>query len=185
MLLRGDHVELRPAVWEDRESVYQWLTQSDLTPEMLGPPNFPDCPAPTFAEFCRDYERHYWDGSDPQSARSFIILADGRMIGHCNYDRAHGSHNGAELDIWLASRSVTGKGFGADALKTLCNHLRHTLGVSEFVIRPSRRNRNAVRAYEKAGFREVDPPPALRDSYPPGDYFDAVFMVKNLESGLE
>ena len=33
---------LRRARAEDRPQIYRWMAQSDATPEMLGPPTFPD-----------------------------------------------------------------------------------------------------------------------------------------------
>ena len=49
-----------------------------------------------------------------------------------------------------------GKGYGSDALKTLCDYLFRSLGIKEFVIRPSAKNLQAIKAYEKAGFHRVE-----------------------------
>jgi diamine N-acetyltransferase len=49
-----------------------------------------------------------------------------------------------------------GKGYGSDALRALCDYLFKSLGIKEFVIRPSAKNSRAIKAYEKAGFHQVE-----------------------------
>ncbi len=84
----------------------------------------------------------------------------------------------AELDIWLRSEGDTGNGYGPDALAALTEHLQSTLGVSTFLLRPSARNRRAIRAYQKAGFT-LAPMTAQQqvETYGPGDYDDTVVLL--------
>src|SRR5262245_45159900 len=145
-MIRGSVVTLRPAREDDRRAVYQWLAESDLTPSMLGPPLFPETPAPTWDEFCEDCGPHFFDGKREEAGRSFIIELDGEAVGHINYDGVDLARGLAELDVWLRSGNVCGRGYGSDALVALTCHLHETFGVTELILRPSRRNVRAIRA---------------------------------------
>ena len=185
-MIRGSLVTLRPAREDDRCGVYQWLAESDLTPSMLGPPHFPDVPVPTWDQFCEDYGPHFFDGMRQEVGRSFIIEVDGEAVGHVNYDGMDLARGKVELDIWLRSSAVCGQGYGSDALLALTRYLHETFGVTEFILRPSRRNARAIRAYARAGFALL---PLTNEQqariYGPGDYCDTVVMHKRLPACSE
>ncbi len=154
-VIQGSVVQLRPAREADRRDVYSWLVESDVTSSMLGLPLFPDAPPPTWEEFCADYGPHFFDASAPDIEASYIIEFAGEAVGHVNYEVAGEPPRHAELDIWMRSERDTGHGWGSDALTALMTHLHSAYGVPTFVIRPSARNRRAIRAYQKAGFTLV------------------------------
>ena len=176
-MIRGTQVTLRPANDDDRRDIYMWLATSDVTPSMMGPPTYPDVPIPTWEQFCADYTSHFFDGSRPDRARSFIIGADGESVGHINYDGLDSQRSIAELDIWMRSQVFCGHGYGTDALVALMGHLHDDFAVGKCIVRPSLRNQRAVRAYEKAGFRdsELSPEEQIR-TYGRGDYSDTVTL---------
>jgi RimJ/RimL family protein N-acetyltransferase len=174
-------VTLRPARGSDRREIYRWLAESDVTASMMGPPLFPDHPPPTWEEFCRDYGPHFFDGTREDVGRSFIIEVAGEPVGQVNYDGMDRARGTAELDIWLRSESVCGRGYGPDALAALTRHLHGTFGVTEFIIRPSLRNPRAIRAYGKAGFTRLGIAGEEQAAiYGPGDYVDTVVMRKSI-----
>lgn len=179
--IESNLVSLRRATELDRRRVYEWLACSDVTPSMMGPPTYPDHPAPTWDEFCSDYAPHYFDGTDPSSGMVFIIEREGEPVGAVNYDEIDMGKSRTELDIWMSDGTNCGRGFGPDAPGALCRYLQREHGICEFVIRPSERNTRAIRAYEKAGFRRVhiEPSEAERE-FGPGDYTDTVTMVMYL-----
>lgn len=172
--IQGKKVMLRPAAKEDRQFVFEWLACSDLTSSMLGPPDFPDNPVPTWEEFINDYSAHFFDGSNPGAGRCFIILVSGEPIGQVNYNEICAEDRSTELDIWLSHSRHTGKGYGTDALETLCKHLSEEFDIRRFIIAPSARNIRAVKSYRKAGFAEVT---IIPDHFIP-DYKDTVVMEK-------
>ena len=176
-LLSGELISLRPATPGDRWKIYQWLSDSGLSKFMFGPPLFGDNPPPTWKEFVNDYTLHFFDGSKPFHGRCFIILAAGQETGQVNYNDIIPDEHATELDIWMASSSFTGKGYGPDALTTLCRFLRAEYGIKKFFIAPSKRNENAVKAYKKAGFMETMDRPAWLIP----DYKDITPMMKTLE----
>ena len=179
MMLKGNKVLLREAGDRDRRQVYEWLAHSDLTPSMMGPPSFPESPIPTWEEFCADYRPHYFDGSAPHRGRCFVIVAEDADLGVVCYNAIDRANGRTDVDIWLRSQTDCGKGYGADALRTLCDYLHTQFGVVQVAVSPSARNRRAIAAYEKAGFKRIP-----RESYllyvAPEDmeYMDNIVLVK-------
>lgn len=175
-LLTTEKLTLRPAVLQDKRKIFDWLTASNLTSEMFGPPKFPDIPIPTWNEFNEDYLEHYFDGSQPLKGRCFILLENGREMGQISYNEIDKVAKSTEIDIWLADREFTGKGLGTEAIKILCCYLYHNFACQSIYIAPSRRNSRAIKAYKKAGFVETEHVPA---GFVP-DYKDTVILVKRL-----
>jgi RimJ/RimL family protein N-acetyltransferase len=170
-------VTLRNATPADRRAVFEWMAQSDLTASMMGPPEFAENPVPTWEQFLADYLPYFFDGSEPELGRSFIIEHRGKAVGHVSYSQMDPSRSFAELDIWMRDSSCCGRGHGRDALVQLSEHLHSTFGVRELILRPSARNIRAVRAYAAAGFEVITMPQeeqALR--YGAGEYHDTALM---------
>ena len=143
---------------------------------------YPDHPVPTWKEFCRDYRPHYFDGSRPEQGQCFVIVADRGDVGVvCHNERR--ANRSVDLDIWLRSEADCGRGFGPDALRTLADYLHREHAIERFLVAPSARNRRAIAAYRKAGFRELAP-----EYYPtlvgPEDmeYKDRIVLVKEYTS---
>lgn len=179
--LTGQQISLRPATLDDRTRIYEWLAHSDVTPLMLGLPLFPEQPVPTWEEFCEDYLPHFFDGSAPEHGRCFLILRAGEPIGQINHNDIleAGPAKRVELDLWMRSRAWCGRGFGPDALDTLCRYLTREFGITEFMVQPSQRNPAAIRAYEKAGFRRLEgDAQEIQHTWGPADYPDSVFLVR-------
>lgn len=173
-ILFGEKVKLRPATPADRRPIFDWLTNSDLTRLTMGPPDYPDIPIPTWEEFKNDYKPYFFDSSKPLSGRCFIIEVNSEAIGQINHDKISTIDHSTELDIWLRSSAYINKGYGSDAINTLCDYLAQKFGCKKFIISPSERNRAAIKAYEKAGFiiTEEKPEGFLAESV------DSLVMVK-------
>lgn len=177
--IRGRRVRLRPARESDRRAIYTWLAASDVTSSMLGPPHFPQASPPTWEDFCADYGPDFFEGRAPEREASYVIEVDGESLGQVNYEVRDTPDRHVELDIWLRSEADTGHGYGPDALAAMVAHLRATLAIHRFLLRPSARNPRAVRAYQKAGF-EIVPMSAQEqvETYGPGDYEDTLVMIR-------
>lgn len=184
-VLPGQSVRLRPAAPTDRRSVYEWAALSDLTAAMMGPPLYPDHPVPSWEAFCVDHGPHFFDGSDLMLGRCYIIEADGEPVGQIYYNdiEERAGARRVEIDLWLRAERYTGRGYGTDALETLCRHLSESLAVEVVMLQPSARNPRAIRAYEKVGFRRLALPlDEARALWGPNDYDDSVYMVKPLNT---
>lgn len=180
----GSKVRLRLAQPADRERAYAWFAHSDLTPDFVGPPFYPDCPVPSFESFCEAYLPFCFDGTRPFDGRALVIEAGDVDVGFLNHGPVCLLHEVAEIELWLAARAFTGRGYGSEALALACQWMQRTYGVDRFVVRPSRRNVRALRALRRAGFRESDLPAeqvvhAL--NLAPGRYADEVPLFRALE----
>lgn len=182
--LQGKKVSLRPAIPMDKRMIYDWAAHSDITAQMMGPPNFPDHLAPSWEEFCADYKPYFFDGSAPELGRCFVIMVGDDAVGQVNYNDIGEKEEGrwTELDIWLRSEADCGHGYGSEALLLLCNYLARRLRVTIFMMQPSVRNPRGVRAYEKVGFKALDLTPAdAAAEWGPSDYYDSVYMIKEMD----
>jgi len=168
-------VTIRPATPSDKSKIYTWLAHSNLTPEMLGEPNFPDNPVPSWDEFDKDYTDHYFDDTKPMKGRCYIILKKQEEVGQINYNAIDHKTKTTEIDIWLADKKHTGQGIGPMAIKLLCNHLFEDIDCRRIIIQPSARNIHAVKAYKKAGFTQVKNMPKNFKL----DYHDSVVLAMN------
>lgn len=172
---------MHPATLDDRRAIYDWMVHPDIAPSMFGPPMFPEVPVPMYEAFCADYPLYYFDDSEPRRGRCFIIENEVTPVGHVSYSDIHERPDISELDIWMRDGSCCGHGWGPEALDLLCRHLQTTFGIHEFIMRPSRRNDRAVRAYGAAGFVE-QPMTNERQTqlFGEGDYHDTVVMLRTL-----
>lgn len=172
--LTGHKVILIPATLNDRKDIYNWLANSDLTSSMLGPPAFPDNSVPTWDCFVDDYSNNFFNDNNVDDGRSFIILVDGQPVGHINYNEIDRTTSSVELDIWLSNSIHCNKGYGTDAIETLCGYLHLTLHCDRIIIAPSQRNFRAINAYQKAGFTLTT---VIPEGFRP-DYEDTVVLEK-------
>ncbi len=76
----------------------------------------------------------------------------GRDVGCISYTCFHLKLGVAEIDLWLADESLCSKGYGTVAIRALLDRLGRELGIHTALIRPSRENARAIRAYAKCGF---------------------------------
>ena len=148
MIIRGEKVVLRPMTVGEIPIFYKWATQSDATPFW-----YDDGRIPTYEECTQDWKRYYFDGSEPEKGRCFVILVDNRAIGQVNYNEINRETNSVELDIIIAEDVDKNKGYGTDALKTLVNYLFQNMNIQLCWIEAVTKNTRAVRAYQKAGFK--------------------------------
>ena len=146
----GTRVSLRRARLQDRPRVYEWLVQSDLTPNVFGP-LFPEREVPTLEQFGTRYVNSYFDGTRPYAGRLFIIAAGSDEIGCVSHGPIDLLNDVVELDIWLAEKKLTGRGMGSEALVLLADWLQANYGVNRFLVRPSRRIARSARTLRRAG----------------------------------
>jgi len=152
MKLIGKNIVLVPAKESDREKLFTWLTQSDLTSSMFEEPDYPDHPIPNWEEFCIDYTLDFFNRSGDGKGRCYIILHNDVEIGTVGYDLLDKVKDRVVLDIWMKSEKYCCKGYGSESLDTMCNYLHETYSITNFIISPSNTNKRAIAAYMKAGF---------------------------------
>lgn len=183
-IAQGQKIALARATLADRAKVHAWLSASDLTSQVMGPPLFPERRVPNFEEFCDLYPPFHFDGTRAFDGRGFMIRVDGDDVGFLNHGPINLFKDVVELDLWLASGKVARRGYGSDAVQTACNWLQQQYGVNRFLMRPSRRNVHALRALRRAGFRETDLDAAeviSKLGLPRGHYADEVLLFRILD----
>lgn len=182
MTIIGNKIVLRPAREDEREKVFRWLAQSDLTSTMLGPPTFPDHPIPSWEEFCDSYPLSFFNSEGDGSGRNYIIMTGNEEAGIIGYDLLDKEKNQVWFDIWMSSSNYCGHGYGSDALVTLCNHIHKNYSITSFHISPSARNERAVAAYKKAGFEYIKIMNREEQitEFGEAEYDDNVLMVKKI-----
>ncbi|MGB2630525.1 MAG: GNAT family N-acetyltransferase [Candidatus Omnitrophota bacterium] len=184
MAIRGEKIKLRPAVLSERKLIYAWLAKSDLTPAFMGPSDYAESHIPTLKEFCQDYKESFFMPVGNKSGRNYIIIANNTRVGTIGYDLFDGRKRRVVLDIWMRSERYCDKGYGSDALRTICGFLNKRYGIKDFYISPSSRNKRAIAAYRKAGFKPIKMSRNAAkkefgiDIY---DYHDNIVMRKTLE----
>lgn len=94
--------------------------------------------------------------------------------GSCGFFRPDRLARSAELGILLGDKSVWGRGYGTDTMRTLVRHGFHTLNLNRIYLRVYESNLRAMHVYDRIGFREEG---RLRqDHYVEGEYEDTVIM---------
>ncbi|MGC9365644.1 MAG: GNAT family N-acetyltransferase [bacterium] len=182
MIIKGNKIELKSAKESDGEKIYTWLTQSNLTPPMMGLPNYPDHPIPSWEEFCKDYTFSFFNISGDGKGRNYIIVVDSEEIGTIGYDLLDKQNGRVIMDLWIRSEKYYGHSYGSDALNTLCNYIHKNYGIKNFIISPSSRNKRAIAAYKKAEFRYIKflNKEEQKKEFKLSEYDDIILMIKKL-----
>lgn len=115
-VLKGIITRLRPASIEDRRKIFEWLTQSDVTPSMMGPPKYPDHPVPSWNTFKQDYRESFFENSAGATGKNYIILAEATEVGTIGFDKLDFQYGTVDLDIWMKAEEFCGRGYGPDGL---------------------------------------------------------------------
>lgn len=179
----NEKVQLLNAQNHDRQLIYDMAFEDDTVwKSMLQmKENFP-------SELILDEEDCFF-GNEKGKSKYYLILVKGQIVGTVS----HTFHEGAkiesmELDIWLRNSKFTGQGIGSSALKLLIDTLNEEYKITTFIIRPWMKNKRAIKAYEKVGFRvcsEFDPTVyyvKYLEEFGQGDFLDETWnMVLELK----
>jgi aminoglycoside 6'-N-acetyltransferase len=104
----------------------------------------------------------WWDGpepgfpltDDPESVRLTIVVG-GAVAGMIQYwEEPDAKYRHAAVDVFL-DPAMHGRGLGPQALRRVVDHLIDERGHHRITIDPAAANVQAIRAYEKVGFRRV------------------------------
>ncbi len=111
----------------------------------------------------------------PEDESHFLIERGGEAIGFIqSYEETDPMYRHASIDIALRSPWQR-KGLGPDAIRTLARYLIDSRGHHRLTIDPAADNTNAIKAYERVGFRPV----GLMRRYergPSGEWHDGLLM---------
>ena len=139
MLLRGERVALRPLVADDLGAVYATLQE------------------PSVARWWGAFEagRIREELLESPDTTAFVVEVGSTFAGVvlCS-EELDPDYRHAGIDIFLAG-AYQGQGIGSEAIRVLARHLFVERGHHRLTIDPALANEQAIRAYERVGFRRV------------------------------
>jgi diamine N-acetyltransferase len=149
LMLVGEQIALGPLHKGLIPLMHRW--ENDLALSFLtGDPVLPN--AVEWME--ADYEKR--TKADPSAAHFAIYeRATMRPIGTAGLMQINYMHRTAELGIGIGEADCRGRGLGTEATRLLLDYAFTGLGLHNVFLRVYAFNEAAIRAYRKAGFREI------------------------------
>lgn len=147
--LSGERVYLRRPIMNDAANVFSWERDDEVWRYDIHRPY-----SRTIAEFLPIFERNYVHGNGRQFW--YIIENEERKpIGTITYFNVDYRLNQAEMGLGIGDKTQWGKGYGADAIRTLVQHLFYATNFSRIYAETALANQPARRAFTKANFSEI------------------------------
>lgn len=145
--VRGEKVALGPVHPELLPTFERWMNDFAVTSSLAvgNRPVTPEWEADWYARISR--------GVDD---RTFVIheLSAKRPIGLCGLHGIDLINRTAEFGIIIGERDAWGRGYGTEATKLIVAYGFHALNLHSVFLRAYASNPGAVKAYERAGFKE-------------------------------
>lgn len=140
VVLDGVLTRLVPTTEDDLDLLAKWFASPEFIEHWDGVPK------------SRDEVAEKYVGRRRPRVESFLVLAQSTPVGYAQYWHAGVAEGGIDMVLGPNAR---GRGLGPDAARALLAHLGGNLGWRRVTVDPVRGNVRAVRAWEKAGFRQV------------------------------
>lgn len=168
-MIPGDHVALRAREPEDAPFLHAW--QSDPDTMRWWDRVYPPLPPEQLAERIRAA------GTPSFDEPSFTVtdLATGAPIGWCGLHHVSGLHRNAELAVMIGDASDRGRGYGTDAVRTLCRFAFDRMNLVRVTLTVFPGNDGARRVYDRLGF--VVEGVQRRAFWKRGEWHDLVHMA--------
>jgi RimJ/RimL family protein N-acetyltransferase len=165
--IRGERVGLGPFTRDLLETDLRWIndfeTQRNLT----------HMPRPrTIASQIAYHESI--EKSDRDVVFTIYELDTLQPIGTTGLHSIEYRNRSAEFGIMIGERSVRGKGYGTETTRLMLDYAFTALGLHNVMLRVLEFNTAGIRAYQKAGFREIGR--RTKCQFAAGQYWDLVYM---------
>jgi len=141
LMLRGDSVRIRALEYEDIEHLWRWQNNRKVMEHMWIEP-----------QSRRSLEKEFEEKLDDKAFGRFIIEVEGQPIGLIWY-YSMVPNDRCGIGIYIGETDMQGKGYGTDAIRTFLDYLFNIKGVHRVGLDLSVQNEQALRAYEKVGFK--------------------------------
>jgi RimJ/RimL family protein N-acetyltransferase len=166
-MLQGERLLLRAFRPEDLDALTAF--HNDVETELLGG-GLP--PRPT----TREYMAKLWDGRDEdRSTASFVIEADGTVIGDLGLFNADVEAQTIEIGITIGDKAYWGKGYGTEAVRLGLDYAFRLRNMRKVHLTVLANNPRAIASYTKAGF--VEEGRQRQHAWSAGEYVDLVLMA--------
>ncbi len=148
-VLSGERITLRRPTMKDASSVFHWERDDEVWRYDLHRPY-----SHTLPEFLPIFERNYVKGNGRQFW--FIIEDEQHVpIGTITYFNIDNRLGQVEVGLGIGNKSRWGKGYGAEAIRTLVQHLFTFPNLVRIYAETALANKPARNAFSKVGFTEV------------------------------
>lgn len=147
--ITGEKVCLGPEVREHIPLFARWTNDFDVA-VLAGDDLRPRSLESSEADYERTSKAH-----DPYSV-GFMIYERStlRPIGGVGLRHISPTHRNAELGIAIGEKDCWGKGYGTEAVRLMLDYAFTVLGLHNVMLSTYSYNERAIRAYQRAGFRE-------------------------------
>lgn len=134
---------------EDRSLIYKMSIQNnDILLSMF------DDPSEFKWEHIRDEKCEFFN--EKESLNNYLIIQyNNEIVGFFIHLHHLSPINNEEFHIWFISKNYTGKGLGTRVVTMMKNYIHKTYGINTFIMRPWIKNPQAIRTYEKCGFKII------------------------------
>jgi RimJ/RimL family protein N-acetyltransferase len=145
-MIIGDKVKLRGKRLADAPLDYSWqtdpeLAQLDATTQL----------SISFQHYLSEYTREL--RYPPLTRQRFAIeTLDGKHIGNCTYYGINEVKGEAELGIMIGDRDYWGKGYGANAITAVVNHIFQHTKLNRIYLKTLDSNTRGQKCFTKCGF---------------------------------
>lgn len=147
--LHGERIRLRPPQMADAQYVFHWERDDEV---WRYDPHRPY--SQTMKDFLPLFERNYVRGNGRQFW--FIIEDEQHMpIGTITYFNLDPRVGQAEMGLGIGDKTRWGKGYGAEAIRTLVQYLFATTHLVRLYAETAQANAPARKAFARANFTEV------------------------------
>ncbi len=164
-MIRGERVVLRAIESGDLERCHQWMNDPEV--KRFLSMRFP---------ISMVQEKQWVEGErDPNKELHLAIEAlEGEHIGNCGLMNRDTISRHAELGIVIGNKEYWSKGYGTDAMLTLCGFGFTQMNLHRICLRVLDVNARGIRCYEKCGFQHEG---RLREAeFKHGAYHDMLLM---------
>ncbi len=147
-MIVGNKVTLREKKQSDAWDDFTWETDSELA--QLDAAHVLTSP---FSQYLTDYADEL--RTPFTTSRRFAIdTLDGKHIGNCSYYHISEFRGEAELGIMIGNRDYWSKGYGADAVTALVNHIFRETNLKRVQLKTLESNNRAQECFKKCGFTQ-------------------------------
>jgi RimJ/RimL family protein N-acetyltransferase len=165
-MFHGDNLILRPITTKDLEIFRKWINDWDVCRGLLRH-------LPT-----TDFNHKEWFKSVKKDKNqihfAIEIKKNKKYIGNLGLRNINWKDRNGDFLIYIGDKSQRGMGYGTEATKMFIDYCFNILNLHKVYLRVADYNKNAVRAYEKVGFKKEG---VLKDEvFICGKYYNIIRM---------
>jgi len=147
MEIIGSKVKLREKFLDDAHDDYEWHRDPELARlDGISPTRL------TFEQYLSNFSREMRYFRTATRHVFGIETLGGTHIGNCAYYDIDEGAGEAELGILIGNRQYWDKGYGADAITIIVNHVFQKTKLKRIYVRTLEENRRAQSCFKKCGF---------------------------------